>query len=126
MIIFGNKAHIIELFYDANNKNVRGEEMEHSKLKQVAFSSDKKFFYFAKDSLYILTEVDGVKQNDSKTSIELYFKGGRITVWEMDEIQQCRRPANLLVECEICFALSNEFNEHIGYLYVPKKACNQK
>lgn len=49
------------------------------------------------------------------------FDGGSLLVWKDNRVVKCRRPSDLITYCELCFSVFNEFDENIGYLYVPAR-----
>lgn len=95
--------------------------MSYSKLKEVAFSDSKKVYHFYKHGLFIGTGIESVEPYYEEAGIKFNFNGGNFHIWKDNRITECRRPSNLLVECEICFSLNNEHDEHIGFLYIPKE-----
>lgn len=97
--------------------------MSYEKFKDVVFSTEpsKMMFHIYKNGLFIGTPVLSVEPYYETSGVQVNFNGGNFHVWKENKITECQRPANLLAECEVCFSLNNEYDEHIGYLYIPKK-----
>ncbi len=73
-------------------------------------------FHYYKFGLLISSPVINVERY-YEDGIKIHFKGGNTHVWAKNKIIKVRRPANLIRECEVCYSLHNEYNEHIGYVF---------
>lgn len=58
-----------------------------------------------------------------EAGVKVSFNGGNFHIWAENEISKCLRPANLIIDCEVCFNLKNEYGQHIGYLYIDKESA---
>lgn len=93
--------------------------MGYKEFKEFVFSTEpsKMVFQLYKHGLSISSPVLNVRPYHDNAGIIIYFEGGNFHVWKENKIFQ----AYLIIECEICFSFYNEFEEHIGYLYIPRQ-----
>ncbi len=49
--------------------------------------------------------------------IKLFIPGGEITIWDDSKIDKIRRPDNLIMKCNHCFRIYNQYGDCIGYIY---------
>lgn len=87
----------------------------YDELKNYMLDDTPKKYHYYKNGLIINAAITEVKDNSN--GIEFGCKGLRITVWDDNKIIKCRRPSNLICECDNCYSLMNEFGEPIGYVY---------
>ncbi|MEK4487920.1 hypothetical protein MHH81_20650 [Psychrobacillus sp. FSL H8-0484] len=95
--------------------------MSYEKFKDVVFSTEplNMVYHLYKSGLCInATVISVVPYYDSGITVD--FVGGNFHVWSKNKITECLKPANLITDCEICFNVNNEYDEHIGYLFIPK------
>lgn len=106
--------------YVNKNKNT------YKEFKQLVFNQQdcsKLKYHLYKNGLFIVSTVEGVEALYGDAGIKISFKGGVLNIWAENEISKCFRPANLMIECETCFSLSNEYGKYIGYLYTEKESA---
>ena len=94
--------------------------MSYKELKEVVFNTDPSelTYHFSKNGLFIGAKLISVEKYYGNAGIKLNFKSGSVHVWKDNLITLCRRPNNLIIDCEICFRLYNEEDDEIGYLYM--------
>jgi hypothetical protein len=95
----------------------------YNEFKQLVFGQEdvtKIRFHIYKNGLIVDSPVTKVEPYYEDAGVKVTFNGGNFHIWAENEISKCFRPANLIVECEVCFNLYNEHSEHIGYLYIRK------
>lgn len=77
-------------------------------------------YHYYVHSLTITSPIIHVEEyNDG--GMKVFFEGGQINVWDNSRITKARRPSNLIVECEECYEIKNEYDEHIGFIYTQKR-----
>ena len=81
--------------------------------------NNKVMFHFFTFGFNITTEVINYEIKDD--CIFLYIHDGKIIIGEDYKIEKCCRPSNLIIECEHCFSLTNNYDKHIGYIYCLKE-----
>jgi hypothetical protein len=93
--------------------------MNHTEFKEYMFNPDikGKTFHLYKHGLIITTPVMDVDTYYGDDGLEIFISGGKLTIYNTNRIIKCRRPSQLIIECENCYQLSNEHNEPIGYIY---------
>jgi hypothetical protein len=99
------------------------KEHRFAEFKDFVFGTDlsKIEYHFNKNGLIIISKVEKVEAKYDDAGVKVHFKGGNLTIWKDNYIQKSYRPANLIIECEVCYSLYNEYEDFIGYLYVKKE-----
>ncbi|MCY9517762.1 ribbon-helix-helix domain-containing protein [Paenibacillus apiarius] len=111
---------IIEKYFSVEQKYTG--ESDYEEFKDFVFSTNpsEMIFHVYKHGLFIATAVTEIEPYYDEAGVKISFQGGNFHVWATNNVQKCFRPANLIIECEICFQLYNEYNEFIGYIYKKK------
>lgn len=79
-------------------------------------------FHYYKHDFVITSPVETIELYYGEEAIKINFSGGNIIVWAKDDaITKVDRPSMLIVECEFCYSLQNEYGDGIGYLYKKKE-----
>lgn len=114
---------IVEDHYTTTTDLATPEEKERrfAEFKDFVFNTDisKLTFHIYKHGLVVLSPIEKVEPYYDN-GIQVTFNGGNFHIWNTNKIAKCSRPSNLLIECETCYRLHNEYEEPIGYLYTKK------
>jgi hypothetical protein len=104
------------------------KEKRFTDFKNFVLNADlsKLQYHLFKFGLVILSSVEKVEPKYNNEGIEVHFNGGNLTIWKDNIVSKCHRPSNLLIDCEVCYSLCNEYEEHIGYLYIKKEKGENK
>lgn len=99
------------------------KERRFADFKNFVVNADlsKLRYHLFKFGLVIISKVEKVELKHEDAGVEIHFNGGHVTIWKENMIHKCPRPSNLITDCEACYSLCNEYEEHIGYLYIPKE-----
>jgi hypothetical protein len=108
---------IIEGYYQVEKDY--SHDSDYQEFKDFVFSTDPKelIYHLYQHGLFIGAAVEEVNPYYEDAGVEVRFTGGNIHVWSTNKVTKCFRPANLLIQCETCFHLCNEYGESIGYVY---------
>lgn len=116
--------YIVEKYYNPTNDTVGPEEKErrYDEFKEFVFNTDvtKLTFHIYQHGLIILSPVEKVEPYYDDDGIKITFQGGNCHIWATNLISKCDRPDNLIIKCEACYLLYNEYDEPIGYVYTKK------
>jgi hypothetical protein len=97
-------------------KTKGGDNMFKELLKTL--KDGKAEYCFQKEDLLFISPVQGFKADTD--CLEIRFQGGYVKLWrgeEESEIKQVERPANLIIDCKVCYMLKNCKGEFIGYIF---------
>lgn len=86
----------------------------YKELLQIVEDNKVKYHIYLYDFIISVDVIDTITDKDH---IQLIIPGGEVTIWENSKIEKCRRPDNLIIECEHCYRIYNQYNECIGYVY---------
>lgn len=116
---------IVENHFNPSQDDATDEEKKqrYEEFKEFIFGTDvnKLTFHLYHHGLMILSLVEKVEPYyDADTGVKITFRGGDCHIWSTNLIHKCPRPDNLIIECETCYSLYNEYETHIGYLYTKK------
>lgn len=93
-------------------------KIDYNSFKNYVLDTPGLKFFFYKTGMYVNAKIKSIE--DLNEGLKLKFEGGEITIWNDKKIQEIPRPSMLIVECERCFSLFNEYDEHIGDIYKAK------
>jgi predicted DNA-binding protein len=115
---------IVENYFNPSQDDATAEEKEQrfKEFKDFVFGTDidKLTFHHYHHGLVILSPVEKVEPYYDDAGIKITFRGGDCHIWSTNLIKKGVRPGNLIIKCETCYLLYNEYEEIIGYLYTKK------
>jgi len=97
-------------------KRQGGNNMFKELLKTL--KDGKAEYCFQKEDLLFITPVKDFRADTD--CIEIYLQDGHVKLWrgeEKSEIIKVEQPANLIIDCKVCYMLKNTRGEFIGYIF---------
>ncbi|QUH21835.1 hypothetical protein [Alkaliphilus sp. B6464] len=85
-----------------------------NELVEIVKKGNVKYHLYQHD---LMINTDVLDYEIDSDFINLKIAVGYITIWCDSILDKCRRPDNLIIECEYCFRIYNQYKEPIGYLY---------
>ncbi|MCQ4925025.1 hypothetical protein NE686_18130 [Tissierella carlieri] len=86
----------------------------YKELMEIIANNKVKYFMCLPD---FRLDVEDVNVRVEKDCIKLSIPGGLVTIWDDSKIERCKRPDNLITECNHCYRIYNQDAECIGYVY---------
>ena len=121
---------IVEDHYTTTTDQASPEEKEQrfAEFKEFVFDTDisRLRFHIYQHGLLVVSPVEKVESYYNDAGVKVYFKGGNFHMWAENKLSKCYRPGNLMIECETCYNLYNEYEAHIGYLYTEKQGAAEQ
>lgn len=103
--------------------------MPYNKFEEMLLNTkpEKMIYHFYKHGLFIKSQVTSVDIRENGEWIIINFENGKLDIFTSQyKIIECRQPDMLLTDCEVCFRIKNNYDDCIGFIYVPKEKYDNR